>query len=169
MVPVMSIRGPKPKPLEVRQREGTLRPDRHGVAPVRITPAPPDISEPPEHLDETAKEFWREAVPILAQVGLVSTVDKAALELAATQYARAKQAARVVKEQGHLARGSTGQLVEHPSLRTEREAATVFLRFAEHYALTPVARTRLGLAEMQRRSLQQEMEESLGKPKLEPA
>jgi P27 family predicted phage terminase small subunit len=163
------MRGPKPKPIELRAKEGTLRPSRHGEVPVVAGAVPFDLAEPPEDLDETAKEFWREAVPTLMGVGLLSTVDKAALEMLSTQYARAKQAAKVIREQGHLAHGSTGQLTEHPSIRTERDAALTFLRFAEQYALTPVARTRLGLAEMQRRSLADEMKESFGKPELEPA
>jgi P27 family predicted phage terminase small subunit len=163
-------RGPKPKPLEIRQKEGTLRPSRHGEAPVAIpTTDIRSMLEPPEHLDESAKMFWREAVPTLVQAGIISAVDRAALELASTMYARARQAGRVIAEQGHLARGSTGQLVEHPSLRTERDAAINFLRFAEHYALTPVARTRLGMAELERKSLQQEMKESFGEPNLTPA
>lgn len=166
------MRGRKPKPVEIRKRDGSFRPDRN-PAPVVVDQGSLNdtagILEPPDSLDETAKEFWRQAVPTLMQVGLLSSVDQAALEMLATQYARAKQAAEVIKNQGHLARGSTGQLVEHPSLRTEREAATAFLRFAEQYALTPVARTRLGLAEMQRRSLQQEMQAEFGRPELKPA
>jgi P27 family predicted phage terminase small subunit len=137
--------------------------------PVRVGGRPSVILEPPDDLDETAKEFWADVVPVLHQVGILDTVDRAALEMLCTQYARAKQAARIVAENGHLTEGSTGQLVEHPALATERNAMAAFMKFAEQYALTPVARTRLGLAELQRRSLQEEMKESLGPVELEPA
>ena len=50
-----------------------------------------------------------------------------------------------------------------PALRVERDAWQAFLRFAEQYALTPVARTRLGLAELHRRTLAEELDEQLGR------
>ncbi len=162
--------GPKPKPREIRVVEGSVVPSKHDRIPTKMGGTPgEDFLEPPESLCDTAKQFWRDSIPTLARVGLLDTVDKAALEMMATQYARAKQAGRVVDEQGHLARGSTGQLAEHPSLRTERDAASAFLRFAEQYALTPVARTRLGIAELQRRTLTEEMDDALGAPDLRPA
>jgi P27 family predicted phage terminase small subunit len=163
----VAIRGPKPTPIELRKQDGSYRPDRHGT-PNNLGNVPDDFMEPPDSLDETAKQMWRQAVPTLQRVGLLSVVDTAALEMLCTQYARAKQAARIIAEQGHLARGSTGQLTEHPAIRTEREAAMAFLRFAEQYALTPVARTRLGLAEMQRQTLAQDVESILGEPEFEP-
>ena len=44
-----------------------------------------------------------------------------------------------------------------------------YLRFAEEFGLTPVARTRLGLAELRRRrSMVDELRDSLGPPNLEP-
>ena len=86
--------------------------------------------------------------------------------MAATAYSRFRQAKRVIDEQGTLSRGSTGQITEHPALATERQAQAIYLRFAEQYALTPVARTRLGLAELHRRSLADEMTEKIGKPDL---
>lgn len=164
----MPITGPKPTPIELRKADGSYRPDRHGQPP-SLGAIPDDFIDPPDCLDDTAKELWRKAVPVLAEVGLISVVDSAALEMLCTQYARARQAARLIAEQGHLARGSMGQLTEHPAIRTEREAALTFLRFAEQYALTPVARTRLGLAEMQRRSLASDVASVLGEPEFEPA
>lgn len=161
------MRGRKPKPNEIKKRDGTYRADRHGDAPP--LPAAPQLVEPPAELEDEAKEFWREAVPTLHEAGLLSRVDKPALEMLATQYARAKQAGRVVAEQGLLALGSAGQFRIHPAVIAEREATTQFLRLAEQYALTPVARTRLGLAEMQRQSIAQAVGEDLGQPELEPA
>ena len=41
----------------------------------------------------------------------------------------------------------------------ERDAQAAFLRLAEQYGLTPLARTRLGLVALKRRSLQEELQE----------
>lgn len=155
------MQGRKPKPVETRRREGN--PGRRPLPePVRVdgrTVSPP---EPPDHLPEDARAAWDRIVPALCNIGLLDGIDAFALEAMCVQWARAQQAGRVVAEQGHITLGSTGQLVEHPALGIERQAQQMFLRFAEHYALTPVARTRLGLAELQRRSLADEMARALG-------
>ena len=54
-------------------------------------------------------------------------------------------------------------------MRIEREAARDYLRLAEHFGLTAIARTRLGLAEVRRRSVVEELDHAFGGPvKLEP-
>lgn len=154
------MQGRKPKPVEVRRREGN--PGKRALPePVTVAGRPVRVPEPPESLPRDAREAWERIVPALADVGLLDEIDALALEAMCTQWARAKQAGRVIAEQGHVTLGSTGQLVEHPALATERQAHQMFLRFAEHYALTPIARTRLGLAELQRRSLAGEMAKAL--------
>ena len=47
-------------------------------------------------------------------------------------------------------------------MKIEREAHGLYLKTAEQFGLTPMARTRLGLAELHRRSLHAEMTEALG-------
>ncbi len=45
----------------------------------------------------------------------------------------------------------------------------LFAKFAEQYALTPTARTRLGLAELKRRSLTDELDSELGERRVRGA
>lgn len=127
---------------------------------------PEDVATPPAGLGETAKRWWRDVVPVLQSLGLLEKIDFAMLEFAATQYQRAVQARRVIDKEGVSARGSKGQPREHPLLETERKAQTQYLRFIEQFAGTPLGRVRLGIAELQRRSLAEELESGLGKPKL---
>lgn len=158
------------KPVEVRMREGN--PGKSALPePLLVSGRPTrdaPMLEPPEDLPADAKKIWRKVVPSLFDVGLLDFVDEHAIEGMCIAYARAKQAGKVVQRQGHLTRGSQGQLREHPSLRTERESWNQFYRFAEHFALTPVARTRLGLAEIHRRTLKAEFDAAIGTPDLEP-
>lgn len=161
----MPIRGPKPKSAQQRRAEGN--PGKRPIPEtVEMGGLPPTSPEPPDHLDADGKRWWNEAIPILHAVGILDVVDTAALEMAATAYSRYRGAKRVLDTQGTLSRGSTGQLTEHPACGTERQAQAMYLRFAEQYALTPVARTRLGLAELHRRSMAEEMTNKLGKPAL---
>jgi P27 family predicted phage terminase small subunit len=165
----MAIRGPKPKSGEQRRREGNpgKRPVPKDVV-VGGDPPPEFALNPPEWLDNDAKAWWTCAVPVLQEVGLLDVVDVAALEMAASAYARFRQARRVIDEEGVMSTGSTGQIVEHPMLATERQSQAQYLRFAEQYALTPVARTRLGLAELHAKSLAEEMNAKMGQPDLKP-
>jgi P27 family predicted phage terminase small subunit len=164
------VRGRPPKPREQRVLEGN--PGKRPLPEPVVLGGRPDLKEmiePPSHLHPDAKDFWKDSVVRLVEVGILDRVDTPALEQLATQYARIRAAQRVIDEAGYFARGSTGQIKEHPALKIEERATNLFLKLAEHYGLTAIARTRLGLAELHRRSLAQELTEGLGVPELRPA
>ena len=152
------MQGRPPKPSEIRRREGN--PGHRPLPEVILIsgrPALGELDEPPAHLSKDARDFWSTTVARLIESGIVDRVDIPALEQLATQYARIRQAQRVIASDGHYIRGSVGQLRESPALKIEREATILFLRLAENFGLTPVARARLGLAEMSRRTLAAEL------------
>ena len=127
-----------------------------------------ELDEPPAHLPEDGKAFWRDTIWRLSECGIIDRVDVPLLEMLATQYARIRGAQRVISETGYFATGSVGQLREHPALKIEREATTTFHRICQEFGLSPIGRTRLGLAELHRRTLVHEMVEMLGEPTLRP-
>jgi P27 family predicted phage terminase small subunit len=160
------MRGRKPKPVEQRRLEGG-RDVSHRASPEALLVAgrpSHEFDEPPADLPHDGREFWRTVVSRLIEVGMLDLVDEVALRMLATQYARWVQAGRVVAVDGHFVRGSVGQLREHPAIRIEREAHGLYVKTAEQFGLTPMARTRLGLADLHRRSLAKEMESALGEP-----
>ena len=74
---------------------------------------------------------------------------------------RAFQRAR--QKVGNLvALGSTGQLTEHPLLATERAAATLVLRFASRFGLTPSDRAALGLQILEGKTMKKELDDDIG-------
>ena len=73
-----------------------------------------------QSIDPEAQAAWDLIVPPLERIGLLDGIDAMALEAMCVQYARAKQARRIIDEQGLLTTGSTGQIVEHPALAIER-------------------------------------------------
>jgi len=117
---------------------------------------------PPTGLPAEARDVWDTIVPTLEKVGLLDGIDAVALEGLCVLVARARAARELVERDGIVAHTAKGVPVVHPAVRVERDAWQAFLRFAEQYALTPVARTRLGLAELQRRSLADELDVSIG-------
>lgn len=156
------MKGPAPKPVEVRRAEGNPA-KRRLPEVIHVGGLPDKPPDPPDYLPDDAQDFWQDTVPMLHKRGLVDSSDLAALEQMATAYARFREAQRVIAKEGLTSYGSQGQTVEHPAVATERNAMAMFLRYAEHHGLTPVARTRLGLAQMQG---QQMLDNSRPKPKL---
>lgn len=158
------MRGRKPKPVEQRRLEGGRDVSHRSTPePLLVAGRPAhEFDDPPADLPLDGREFWRTTVSRLIDVGMLDLVDEVALRMLSTQYARWVQAGRVVAIDGHFVRGSVGQLREHPAIRIEREAHASYLKTAEQFGLTPMARTRLGLAELHRRSLHNEMDRALG-------
>jgi P27 family predicted phage terminase small subunit len=136
------LRGRKPKPVEQRQREGKLG-HRSLPAPVELVAAG---FEKPEDLPVAASLLWDELVPILVAANVLNRVDRAALTALCVQWHRSVQARGVLAQEGLFALGSTGQVVAHPALEIERSAHLLFIRFAEQFGITPVARARIAAA-----------------------
>lgn len=163
------MRGRRPKPVEQRIAEGN---PGHRPLPEPLLVAgrltANELAAPPDDLPADAKRLWLGDVQRIIDAGIADRVDRASLEALCVAYARAKQAGRVVSKVGLFTEGSRGQLREHPAVKIERESWTWFQRMAEQYGMTPVARTRLGQAELHRRTLAAELEDKLGDMELEP-
>lgn len=157
------MRGRKPTPVEQKVIEGN--PGQRALPEITLIGGRPEAGEmstPPDFLPLDAKEFWVETITRLEDTGMLDLVDYAALEMLAVTYARWRQAARVIAVDGHFAIAPNGSLRVHPAIKIERECSAAYFRMAEHYGLTPVARTRLGMAELHRRSLHDEIHGALG-------
>lgn len=161
--------GPAPKLAETRALEGGTGGNgviSHRAVPPVITLAPKldatHIPEPPDDIPEEGKQLWRDVVPFLAEVNVVQEIDLPAVKAMCVAYAQMERARRVLDEQGYFALGSTGQMTEHPAKRIHDTSSALWLRYAQEFGLTTMARTRLGLLDVQRKSIQQEMDWTLG-------
>lgn len=116
------------------------------------------------HRSETIERALQTKVAALLQQGISPpTGDINALANYSTSVANKRAYIAALQRSGRVvALGSTGQLVEHPMVATERAAASLLLRFASEYAMTPVARARLGIAVLEGRSIAKELEEDIG-------
>jgi len=162
-------RGRKPKTAEQRVLDAatgrgpvkTRKPPQPLVLAPRITEyqrpqCPADI--PPE-----GKELWEESVEWLIDRNAAQLIDTPALRLMCIHYGLAQQAANVIGEQGAFSRGSVGQVTEHPANRLFERQSALFLRYATEFGLSTLARTRLGLLDVTRRSIESDLNSSLGR------
>ena len=102
------------------------------------------VTTPPPDLDNASKTFWRRTIGQLKQQGTWQDSDVPTLE----RYVRACELARRSREHtpDHgTTRGAAGKFVEHPSIRTAREAEPDAHKYAEALLLMPADRRKLGL------------------------
>lgn len=155
--------GPMPKPVEQRRREGN--PGKRKLPETVLIggrKAPPM----PAYLPKSAKAAWRQVVPPLAKLGMLDAVDGIALEAFVLCVAAMRDAARELDRQGYTVEGSMGQPVRNPLLDVVMKAQAEVRRWCERFGMDPATRTRLGLADQQRRTLAAEMTAQLGEPRL---
>lgn len=158
-------KGRPPKTAEQRLVEGGSQGNgaiSHRPSPRPVVLAPRitqyDRPEPPTDLPPEGRELWDISVEALIDLNAAQMIDVPALRMMCRAYARAERSAQVLDKQGYFARGSTGQIVEHPAVRVYEKASNEFLRYATEFGITTLARTRLGLLDVTRRSLSEDLD-----------
>lgn len=136
----MGRRGPAPKPTRLKLLEGTYRPDRAA----RNEPMPdPAIPEPPEDLHPEARAEWDRIVPHLAELGLLSELDRTALAAYCQLYARWWEAERAIREYGMVQYTDTGYATQRPEVGVANQALKQLKVYLAEFGLSPAARTRI--------------------------
>jgi P27 family predicted phage terminase small subunit len=156
----MGARGPKPKPAEVRKREGTYKPSEHGE--VVVIGGRPDDLPAPARLTEHEAAVWSEVVPPLLAVGLLDRVDTFALEALVLCVARWREAEDLLKVEGMFVESPNGYRIAHPAVAVAQKAQAEYRSWCARFGLTPSDRIGLGMAAVRSRSLSQDLAERIG-------
>jgi P27 family predicted phage terminase small subunit len=167
------VRGRKPKPAEVRDLEGGSAISHRPQAPAAVVGVALDVVNgdtlpAPSYLPVEVVEVWNEIVPPLIEVGLARTVDVPALEALCTHVAIARHAFDALTKDGRLDLSAfvdytdKGVPVVSPYHRIYRDSWRDALKLAEHYGLTPISRTRLGIAALKQKGLAESLREIMG-------
>jgi P27 family predicted phage terminase small subunit len=134
------MRGRKPKPTHLKLIQG----NPSGRPLNKREPKPrPAVPSCPSHLDAVAKAEWRRVVPLLAQCGLLTSIDRAALAAYCQCWARWIEAERTVAKEGSLIEASSGYLMPHPCLAIAHRAVCQMQNFMTEFGMTPSARSRV--------------------------
>ena len=108
-----------------------------------------------------AVEVWDRVVRELYPRGL-RPVDYEAVRLLSSQAAVAYQAAAELRESdGLVIMSYKGAPIANPLVKIERDAATLYLRFAERFGLDVASRMRLGLLQLAGQSLADALQDDL--------
>jgi P27 family predicted phage terminase small subunit len=132
--------GRRPKPTALKALEGNP-----GKRPLnRSEPKPSGIPKCPSHLDKEAKREWRRISAELIALGLLTSVDRAALAAYCAAYSRWVAAETNVQKHGTVIKSpKSGYPIQNPYLGVANRALDQIRQFAIEFGLTPASRSRL--------------------------
>jgi len=137
----MSIRGRKPKPVNLKIIEGN--PGKRAINRNEPKPRPIRPSCPRWLLSE-AKAEWRRIAPELERMGLLTIVDRAALAAYCQAWARMVDAEAKIEQYGSILKAKRSDYVQVSPYETlRRQNANLVRAFCTEFGLTPSSRGRM--------------------------
>ena len=136
--------GRKRKPTHLKLIDGN--PGKRKLEPAPKVPPQRPIA--PSTLSEEARKEWQYVVPRLDEVGMLTKVDRTALEVYCEAVATHREAIGHLRELGILVRGDKGRVVKNPAAQLARDAATTIRLFCSEFGLTPSSRMRMDVPGM---------------------
>lgn len=97
----------------------------------------------PKHLNALAKKEWRRVVVDMRVAGVLTRVDRAALEAYCVSYARWLQAEEEVEREGITIVGPKGGVMKNPAVSVSLQERAIMHKFAAEFGMTPSSRSRL--------------------------
>ena len=132
--------GRRPKPTAIRQLEG----NRGKRAWNHDEPMPPDaLPRCPEHLSEVARREWRRVARTLHAMGVLTSIDRAALAAYCQAYGRWVEAEEKLKETPALYKTASGYVQQSPWLTIANKQLELMGRYMTELGMTPAARSRV--------------------------
>ena len=132
--------GRRPKPTAIRRLEG----NRGKRAWNHAEPTAPDaLPRCPEHLAPVAKAEWRRVARTLHGMGVLTTIDRAALAAYCQAYARWVEAEHRLRETPPLVKTPSGYVQQSPWLAIANKQLELMGRYMIELGLTPASRSRV--------------------------
>lgn len=136
--------GRKPIPTKLKLLRGTAQPCR--MNPDEAQPNP-EIPSAPRHLSREALQEWGRITDELHRLGLLSSIDRAALAAYCQAYGRWVEAeAKIYANPENpllTAVTANGTTIQHPLVGVANTAATLMHKFLTEFGMTPASRTRV--------------------------
>ncbi len=146
----MGRRGPPPAPTATLKLRGSWRGELNKDEPQ----PPPGRPRCPPWIDAYGKSAWRQIVPQLEQMGVLSKIDGHALVVLCQTWARWRKAEEFINKHGETYpvkddAGKVRFLKKFPQVSVAESCAKTLNRFMQEFGLTPSARTRISIPKQQ--------------------
>ena len=134
------MKGAKPKATVLKLVTGN--PGRRPLNPREATPKVV-IPNPPEMLDELALAEWRRVTPLLAEVGLITRLDRAVVAGYCMAFSRWMECERMLKTTGLIVKSPNGYPMYSPYLAASNKALDQVRQMSEQIGLSGSSRSRI--------------------------
>lgn len=116
-----------------------------GKRPLNTQEAHPELKLPscPDHLDGEARKEWYRIGKQLVKLGLLSTIDRAALAGYCTTWGRWVEAEEALKKSGTVVKNKDGYPILSPYLVVANHALAQMRVLLTEFGLTPASRSRI--------------------------
>ena len=136
--------GPPPKPTAMLKLSGSWRARGRKNEPTPVSRTPPS----PPWLDDEGKKAWKQIVPILERMRVITEADGFALAVLCEAWSRYRRATDMLNQYGDVypvknPDGSLKMLRRSPYSAMQMELALNVRRMLAEFGLTPAARGRL--------------------------
>ena len=136
--------GRTPKPSGLRRLQGN---PGHRPLP-KAEPKPrPICPHRPQWLVGEARKEWERIAPELRRLGLLTTVDRAALAAYCQNYARWVKAEEFLSANDWTFTTDNGYIQQRPEIGIAHKAMALMKAFCQEFGLTPASRTRISVPE----------------------
>jgi P27 family predicted phage terminase small subunit len=136
------MRGRRPKPNELKRLAGN--PGRRPLNDAE--PQPRGRARCPAHLSPNAKREWRRIAPELDRLGLLTSIDQAALAAYCSCYGLAIEAEKEISELGVIIIDERNRALKNPACNVLRDAFATMRLMEQEFGMTPSARSRIHVA-----------------------
>ncbi|TNE75502.1 MAG: P27 family phage terminase small subunit [Gammaproteobacteria bacterium] len=139
----MATRSGRPKkPTQLKVVDGSFRPDRDSQGAAASKPV--GLPDCPVWLPKSAKKYWKDIGPRLADAGLISLLDGAAFAAHCDSVGKFEEVTRQLKELADMVDETPNGLQIQSALFTIRNKLwDQVMKSANEFGLTPVAGSRV--------------------------
>lgn len=134
------MRGRKPKPTAVKELAGN--PGKRALNKKEPKPA---TGTPvcPAHIKGVARTEWNRLITELAEMGLLSKVDRAELSLCCSAWAMYVKACGKIEKEDEVIVSDKGGLYQNPWVAIRNKSMEQIHKFYAEFGLTPSSRSRV--------------------------
>jgi P27 family predicted phage terminase small subunit len=153
-------RGRKPIPTALKLARGNP-----GKRPINKDLPKPKVGAPscPTWLRREAKAEWKRVAPLLAELGLLSKLDRAVLSVYCDAWADVYECEKTLRKEGRTFTTEKGYIGQHPMVAMKGKARDQIRAFGSLLGLSPCDRGRLDVRPVEPPSLERAAaEEMLG-------
>jgi P27 family predicted phage terminase small subunit len=138
------MRGRKPLPSNVVRLRGNPGKRRLNDAEPRPSPRVPTC---PACLDGEARKEWKRLVAELAQLGLLTRLDRGLLAAYCQAHALWVEAVSSIGRYGTMVKSPNGFPMQSPYIAVANKQVEIMVRIASEFGMTPSSRTRIRVGE----------------------